>query len=243
MVKVKEKILEDTKKRIKDTKKKIDNAKKKIEAIEYDAHWYRRVFHAFGAALLFYYLLPNEDFIHVLKFWVPPILVIIVILIEILRIKDIISSDHFFGLRFYERKRVGSYVFFAVAILILLRFFPQHIAIPCILCASLGDPLIGEIRHRYGRHYVYVMGFLICMLFFLVSWYKEDPSIMILVAVVGGIGAIIGETKKFWWLDDDFMIQMLPALLVGIIWIAMPYFGIGQPSNLIINPAVWPFGG
>lgn len=242
MGKVKEIILEDTRKRIKDTKKKIDNAKKKIESIEYDAHWYRRVFHAFGASLLFYYILPNEDWINVLKFWIPPIIVLIIISIEILRIKGKISSDHFFGLRFYEKKRVGSYVFFAVAILLLLRFFPQHIAIPCILCASVGDPLIGEIRHRYGKQYMYLIGFLICMVFFIISWYKEDPGIMIIVAVVGGIGAIIGETKKFWWLDDDFMIQIMPALLVGIIWLALPFFGLSQPTDPIIYPAVWPFG-
>jgi dolichol kinase len=242
MGKVKEKILEDTKKRINDTKKKINNARKKIESIEYDAHWYRRVFHSFGASLLFYYMLPNEDWIHILKFWIPLIIVLIIIFIEILRIKGKISSDHFFGLRFYEKNRVGSYVFFAVAIFLLLRFFPQHIAIPCILCASVGDPIIGEIRHRYGMQYVYFLGFLICMLFFIISWYKEAPGIMIIVAVVGGIGAIIGETKKFWWLDDDFMIQIIPALLIGIIWLALPIFGLSQPTDLIINPAIWSFG-
>ena len=243
MGKVKEKILEDTKKRIKNTKKKINNAKKKIESIKYDAHWYRRVFHAFGASLLFYYILPNEDWINFLKFWIPPTIVIIVISIEILRIKGKISSDHFFGLRFYEKNRVGSYVFFAVAILILLRFFPQHIAIPCILCASLADPFIGEIRHRYGKKYMFILGFLICMTFFMVTWYKEDPRLVIVIAIIGGIGAIIGETKKFWWLDDDFMIQILPAVLIGIVWLALPYFGILQPTDPIIYPSVWQFGG
>ena len=241
--KVKERILEDTKKRIKNTKKKIEDARKKINSLEYDAHWYRRAFHAFGASFLFYYILPDEEWINVLKFWVPPIIVVIAILLEVLRLKGFVSSDHFFGLRMYEKNRVGSYVFFAVAILLLLRFFPQPIAIPCILCACLGDPFIGEIRHRFGMPYVYVMGFLICMIFFLVSWYKADPLLMILVGIVGAFGAIIGETKKFWWLDDDFMIQILPALLVGIIWIALPYLGYGDPGSAldVINPGIWPW--
>jgi len=241
MVKVKEKIVEDTKKTIKNTKKKILDTHKKINALEYDAHWYRRVFHAFGASFLVYYLLPNEAWINTLKFWVPPIIVIFSIAIEILRIKGFVSSDHFFGLRMYEQKRVGSYVFFAVAILLLLRFFPQPIAIPCILCACLGDPLIGEIRFRRGMKYVYVLGFLICMGFFLIAWYKADPILILTVGIVGGLGAIIGETKKFWWLDDDFMIQMVPALLVGIIWIVLPYLGYGDPGSSldIINSVVW----
>ena len=240
MVRVKEKILEDTKKRIKNTKKKIEDARKKINSLEYDAHWYRRVFHAFGTSFLVYYLLPNEEWINILKFWVPPIILIIVIIIEIFRLKDFVSSDHFFGLRMYEKNRIGSYVFFALAILILLRFFPQPITIPCILCACLGDPLIGEIRYRFGIRYVYVMGFLICMIFFFISWYKADPFLMVLVGIVGAFGAIIGEVKKIWWLDDDFMIQMLPAVLLSFIWFAIPHLGFSYPGK-IIYPAIWPW--
>ena len=240
MVKVKEKILEDTKKRIKNTKKKIGDARKKINSLEYDAHWYRRVFHAFGTSFLVYYLLPNEEWINILKFWIPPIILIIVIILEISRLKGFVNSDHFFGLRMYEKNRIGSYVFFALAILILLRFFPQPITIPCILCACLGDPLIGEIRYRFSTRYVYVMGFLICMIFFLISWYKADPFLMILVGIVGAFGALIGEVKKFWWLDDDFMIQMFPAVLLAFIWLAIPHIGFSYPGE-IIYPAIYPW--
>ena len=239
MEKVKDKIIKESKKRINDTKEKIKNTKKKINSLEYDAHWYRRVFHTFGACFLIYYFLPDLEWVNILKFWVPPIVVVFAITIEVLRIKGHISSDHFFGLRMYEKNRVGSYVFFAVAILILLRFFPQQIAIPCILCACLADPLIGEIRYRYGKEHVYYIGFLICMLFFMVSWYKTDPILMVSVGIIGGFGAVVGETKKFWWLDDDFMIQMVPALLIGILWIALPYIGFQQPSEPIIYPALW----
>lgn len=219
---------------------KIKNTRKKINSLDFDAHWYRRVFHAFGASFLFYYMLPDLDWINILKFWVPPAIVIFAISLEILRLKGKISSDHFFGLRMYEQKRVGSYVFFAVAILILLRFFPQHIAIPCILCACLGDPIMGEIRHRFSMKHVYLFGFLICMFFFTIAWYKTDVRLMILASVVGGFGAVVGETKKFWWLDDDFMIQMVPAILLIIIWIAMPHLGFSYPDQ-IIYPGEMPW--
>ena len=219
---------------------KLKNTKKKIDSLDFDAHWYRRVFHTFGVSFLFYYMLPNQDWINLLKFWIPPIIVVFAVILEILRLKGKISSDHFFGLRLYEKNRIGSYVFFAVAILILLRFFPQIIAIPCILCACLGDPFMGEIRHRYSMKYVYFFGFLICMLFFMVSWYKTDFRLMILASIVGAFGAVIGETKKFWWLDDDFMIQMLPAVLLLIIWFSLPYLGFSYPDQ-IIYPAIWPW--
>lgn len=219
---------------------KLKDAKKKINSIDFDAHWYRRTFHAFGASFLFYYILPDVYWVNILKFWVPPLIVLFVVFLEVLRLSGKISSNHFFGLRMYEEKRIGSYVFFAVAILILLRFFPQQIAIPCILCATLGDPIIGEIRRRFSTNYVYIIGFFVCMYFFIITWFKSDVLLIILVSVIGGLGAIIGETKKFWWLDDDFMIQMIPAVLLLIIWISIPYIGLSYPGE-IIYPSIMPW--
>ena len=224
--------------------KNIQDTRRKINSLDFDAHWYRRVFHAFGASFIFYYMLPDLDWINTMKFWVPPIVVALAISLEILRLKGKISSDHFFGLRMYEKNRVGSYLFFAVGVLILLRFFPQQIAIPCILCACLADPIMGEVRHRFGKRYVYAIGFLLCMLFFIITWYKADIRLMLLVAIVGAFGAVIGETKKFWWLDDDFMIQMVPALLVLILLLGATYFGFSfdnLDSIKVIYPGVMPW--
>ncbi len=218
---------------LEDTKKKIIETRDKINLINFDAHWYRRVFHTFGASFLVYYLLPNVGWIKFLKFWVPPIIVITAILIEILRLKGFISSDHFFGLRLYEKKRVGSYVFFAVAILMLLRFFPQQIAVPCILCACFADPLIGEIRNRFGKKNAVIFGFLLCMFFFVFTWYKANPILLIIAGFVGATGAIIGESKKFFWLDDDFMIQMLPAILLLVIWYLVSFTNLNLPYPII----------
>ena len=141
----------------------------------------------------------------------------------------------------YEKNRVGSYLFFGVAALILLWGFPQQIAIPCILCACLADPIMGEVRHRFGKKEVYIIGFLVCMLFFMVTWYKADIRLMLLISIVGATGAVIGETKKFWWLDDDFMIQMVPALLLLIIWFGASHLGLIIPTADVIVPAEIPW--
>jgi len=219
---------------------KIKDTREKINALDFDAHWYRRAFHAFGASFVFYYMLPDVDWINILKIWVPPFFVLFAITLEILRLNGKVSKDHFFGLRMYEEKRIGSYVFFAVGILILFEFFPQQIAIPCILCACLGDPAIGELRHRFGMTYVYVFGFLLCMFFFVVAWYKSDIRLMLVASVIGGVGAVAGETKKYKWLDDDFMIQIVPAILLGIVWVGAQHFGFGLPGP-IIHPLKMPW--
>ncbi len=221
--------------------KNIQETKRKINSLDFDAHWYRRVFHAFGASFLFYYMLPDVDWINVMKFWVPPIAVALAISLEVFRLKGVISSDHFFGLRMYEKNRVGSYLFFGVAALILLWGFPQQIAIPCILCACLADPIMGEVRHRFGKKEVYIIGFLVCMLFFMVTWYKADLWIVFLVSIVGASSAVLGEVKKFWWLDDDFMIQIVPAVLLIVFLLSLKQMGVEISFEQVIYPGNMPW--
>jgi len=221
-------------------KKMVDHlkvAKKKITSLDFDAHWYRRVFHAFGASFLIYYLVPsNIAWIRILKFWIPVIIVILVFVLEFLRIKGKIDSGHFFGLRMYEKNRVGSYLFFGLAILLLLIFFPQQIALPCILCACFADPIIGELRLRFGKKKGYVVGFFVCMFFFIVAWYKADLWVVFLVSIIGATGAVVGEMRNFWWIDDDFMIQILPAVLILLLWFAIKIIGVDILPDQIIYP-------
>jgi len=139
-------------KKLKTAKQKIINKqleiRKKIDSIEFEAHWFRRVFHTFAASFLIYYMLPDEPWITTLKTFLAVGIVVFVFILEYLRIKGKIRNSNFFGLRIYEEKRPASYVYFGVALCILLVFFPQQIAIPCILCACFSDPIIGEIRYR-----------------------------------------------------------------------------------------------
>ncbi len=177
--------------------------------------------------------MPDVYWINYLKFWIPIVLLFFIVILEYLRISGILSSNHFFGLRMYEKKRVSSYLYFGIAVFILLLFFPQQIAIPCILCASIADPIMGETRQRFGEKKVYMVGFLVCMLFFLVSWYKAEVWVALLISLVGASFAVIGETKKIKWLDDDFMIQILPAFVLLIIWLSAGYIGLVLPDPII----------
>lgn len=210
---------------------------KKTNSIEFDRHLFRRVFHTFAASFLIYYSLPNELWINTLKFYIPIVIVIFALIIEYLRIKGWIKASHFFGLRTYEEKRPAGYLYFGVATLILLLFFPQQIAIPCILCACFSDPIIGEIRHHLGIKEAYVIGFIICMFFFGLTWFRADIWILVLVSILGGSGALVGEVKKFWFIDDDFMIQILPAILILILWQGLQVTGIDILPAKIILPA------
>jgi hypothetical protein len=208
----------------------------RLNAIEVDAHWFRRVFHTFAASFLFYYLLPNEPWINLGKIIVPIGIVACMAGVEYRRIRGDLDHQRFFGLRYYEKKRPASYLYFGIAVLLLFLLFPQQIAIPCLLCASFTDPIIGESRFYLGKKQAYVIGFLISMFFFIITWYKADWWILLIVSLLGATGAVIGEGKKLNLVDDDFMIQMLPALLLLLIWQGFLLIGVSILPPQIIHP-------
>ena len=222
------------------TKKKMTEYQteflERMNAIEVNAHWFRRVFHTFAASFLVYYLLPNDKWINIGKIIIPVIIIFCMVIIEYRRIRGDLDHKRFFGLRNYEKKRPASYLYFGVAVLLLFLLFPQQIAIPCILCASFTDPIIGESRFYLGKKRAYVIGFVISVLFFLVTWYRADWWVLILISLLGATGAIIGEAKKLKLLDDDFMIQMLPAILLVLIWQGLLTIGIDVLPPPIIYP-------
>ena len=189
-----------------------------MNAIEVDAHWFRRVFHTFAASFLFYYLLPDEEWINFIKIVLPITIVFCMIVIEYRRLRGAIDHQRFFGLRSYEMKRPASYLYFGLAVLILFLLFPQQIAIPCLLCASFTDPIIGETRYYLGKKRAYIIGFMVSFFIFVATWYQANWWIVILVSSLGALGALIGEAKKLKLVDDDFMIQMLPALILLLVW-------------------------
>jgi dolichol kinase len=207
----------------------------RMNAIEVDAHWFRRVFHTFAASFLFYYLLPDEEWINLGKIVIPVIIVLYMVVVEYRRIRGDLDHQRFFGLRNYEKKRPASYLYFGIAVLLLLLFFPQQIVIPCILCASFIDPIIGESRYHLGKKRAYVIGFVVSMFFFLVTWYRADWWLLILVPLLGATGAVMGEARKLKFVDDDFMIQMLPAVLLLLMWQGCLLLGVNiLPPKMIL---------
>lgn len=220
---------------IKKSRQHHQQIKEKIDSIELEAHWFRRIFHTFAASFLIYYILPDEPFINSLKISLIIGIVVIVFLLEVLRLKEILHSMSFFGLRRYEEKRPASYLYFGIATLLLLLFFPQQIAIPCILCACFSDPIMGELRQHYSKKETYVIGFFISLFFFIVAWHTKELWITIPISLIGASAAVLGETTKIWYLDDDFMIQMLPATILLIIWRITAVFDLNiLPAELLL---------
>jgi dolichol kinase len=207
-----------------------------LDAIEVDVHWFRRVFHAFGSSFLFYYLLPDVGLIGILKIVVPIGILVCVGVIDYRRIRGELDHQRFFGLRAYEKGRPAGYLYFGLGLLLLLLLCPQQIAVPCILCASFSDPVIGELRYHLGRRQAYLIGFLISFFFFFITWYQASVETVLVVALVGASGAVVGEAQNLRFMDDDFMIQILPALLLILVWQGALLMGVHILPPPLIRP-------
>jgi len=193
-------------------------------------HWYRRLAHVSGSAIISYYMLPDEGWIGLTKKLVVIFSVLLIIAVDVRRIRrrDIKISC----LRDYEERRIGGYVYFGMGSAILLLFFPQQISIPCIVSTSLADPLAGEMR-KLGLIPASVSSMLLSFFIFFSTWLSSPIALQI--AVLGALSTTASEFVKSRYIDDDLLMQIVPAILMYIV-----YFYLGKEilPDRIIYPMV-----
>jgi len=122
----------------------------------------------------------------------------------------------FFGLRPHEKYQIASFAWAAAGVTLLLWLFPQDIASGALVAMALVDPLAGEMRGQKKREPVTVSVSLIAyfILFLGVSVLvgERELGVYALLAMVGSTVAIPSERYKVKYVDDDFLMLVLPAL-------------------------------
>ena len=121
-------------------------------------------------------------------------------------------------IRPYEEGRLGSFALFAVAIVVAILLFPLAIACAVVLGTAIVDPLAGELRRdpRFRRVDA-VVPFAVYSVLALVglsvlgTW-PVLPSAGL--ALVAGAIAVAVERPKVWWIDDDLVMTLVPALVL-----------------------------
>ena len=216
----------------------------------------RRVLHASLGLILLYYLFPDT------VYGIPKYILIILLFIVIPLTIDLIRLSRkklVLGLREHERERIASYVWFTSGAVLLIIFFPQQIAAPCILAAAIADPMLG-ITRNLRRRYTFSINYLIIFFIFFLFLYPLYLMIIIAAGIV-----LISEAVEFrvqWRLrphlfysrskhkvsrynkffeflfktDDDFMMQVIPAVILFLVFNLVP---IGMPPELIpVDPEI-----
>jgi len=192
----------------------------------------RRILHMAGAIFIGYYFLPRS-----LPFNIPRTIVLyaiipVVLAIELYRwnVREHRLNDL---LREYEHSRPASFSYFAIGSILLLLFFPQYISIPCILSTAFCDPIIGEFKQKNKRFIGYLLGFIISILFFILAWSSTKPWITISAAFIGAGSSMISEHKSTFYIDDDLLMQLVPALLLLLFTFLLTTLSFQLPDQLI----------
>lgn len=199
--------------------------------LEFNPHWFRRAVHAMGAAFVLFYLLPPAHPVAgPVRRYLPGLAFAAFAGLEAVRMAGGIKTEHFFGLREYERSRVSGYVYFGAGTVLLLYLFPQSIAVPSIVGGAIGDPIVGEIRDRGWNWTSLAVGALLgAFLYALAGWH---PGLAL------GAGVLMGaaERTRIWLLDDDFVMPVVPALALLLLVLGG---WVQAPPDLIVPLGAW----
>ena len=193
-----------------------------------DRAW-RRFLHLTGVAVLFYFVIPRNLFVY---FSTEVVLLLALELVLVLEFLRHVAGLELPTIRPYESDRIGSYTFYAIALVIAVIAFPVPIAVMVVLGTALVDPLIGELRRiPEGRKFyptapiaVYAaLG--LATLLIVGRWSLPGAILGALLAAVSGVAT---EYPKYTVLDDDLAMTVVPgALLLGVLylWPSLPGWG------------------
>jgi hypothetical protein len=201
-------------------------------------HMFRRIIHLISGLVVVYYLFPHSLFNISREIWLMVILGILPLLIEYIRLT---RGKLLPGQRSHETQSVGSYAWSLWASMAIMLVLPQQIAVPVILIYSLADPVLSELR-AWRKWSAFPFGFIFIWLMFIAFGFN------IVLAGYGAIFMIIGESTelkgvlrirpelaKFYQVetnakrwrfkfktDDDGTTQVIPAIFLGIAYLASP---------------------
>jgi len=190
-----------------------------------DRVW-RRVLHAIVGMILVYYALPDGVFVVAPKRTVLLAGLAAILLLELLRHLGLLELP---TIRPYERGRVGSYAFYALAVVGAIVLFPEPVAAAVVLGTALIDPLAGELRDhpRWARAYPALpvaayWGLAVVGLVGIGHWPLVDGLGLALLAAPIAVAA---EWPTIAWFDDDLAMTFAPAIalyLVGAVALGLP---------------------
>ena len=190
-----------------------------------DRAW-RRIMHALGAAVIVYYVIPENFFLIAPKADILLAVLAAVFVLEALR--------HGAGLelptvRPYEEHRVASFVFYSLALVIAVLVFPEPVGAAVALGTAIVDPVAGELRARHLSPLLTVGAPLV------VYWFLATAGLAgvgrwpfwdsVALAAVAAPVAVAAERPKWPWVDDDLVMTVVPALVLygaGVLALGLP---------------------
>jgi len=181
----------------------------------YQWHVLRRLVHLGTPLFLVYYWLPS-------KLWMvdKPILLLI-LLAAILNFEyvRIHRQWRIIGMREYEAQRMSAAAWAALALAFAFLFFPVEYAAPAVIGMGLIDPLIGELRARKSSLYPVLPTILhFAIILTVLSLMIGFDYRAVVASLVATPLAIFFEKRRWLFVDDDFLMIVLPLLGIAAVY-------------------------
>ena len=183
-----------------------------------DRVW-RRCLHLGGLVVLAVYVVPADLFGPVPVRYVLDAALAAVLLLELLRILGRVELP---TIRPHERRRVASYAYYAIALVLAVELLPEAVAVAAVVGCALVDPLLGELRgHGLARRPAAGLGALVyggIALAALVALDGPPRAILGVAAVVGAGLAVLVEGPGSWLpVDDDLAMVLVPGVVTALL--------------------------
>lgn len=183
----------------------------------------RRLVHCLIAFAPVYYLIPVELSVSPLMRW--HLLIAFFAAIVLFESVRLWRKATFFGLRPHERDTVASHAWAAAGITLALWLMPWEIATPVLIGMGLVDPLIGELRRAKYARWLQIVPPLaayatICMTA-LVTLTDAPILELISISCLGAILAVAAERRRIPYVDDDFLMIIVPGVVMSLLWLAL----------------------
>jgi len=179
---------------------------------------FRRLLHIAAGVAVIFYLVPPVIVPGLTRAALLLAALVAVLALEASRLAGWIELP---ALRRHEANRPASFVYFGIAIVIVLLAVPEAYALVAVLGAAFIDPLIGELRGKPSlyRAYPFLPVATYAVIAFPILWWVGGESVLLalLLALGAALLAVAVESPRNHHLDDDLLMTLVPALAL---WIA-----------------------
>jgi len=183
----------------------------------------RRLVHSLLAVAPVYYLIPVDLPLSPLKRW--HLLIAFFVAVALFESVRLWRGVTFFGLRPHERNSIASFAWAAAGITLALWLMPWEIATPVLIGMGLVDPLVGVLRCAKRARWLQVLlplvvYFAICVIS-LASLTTLPLPELVLISVIGAALAVAAERQRVPYVDDDFLMIIVPGIVMSLLWLAL----------------------
>jgi hypothetical protein len=184
---------------------------------------YRRLLHCLGALAILYLILPSGVFV------VVPTEVVLLAALEMILVLELLR--HVRGLemptiRSYEKDRIASYVWYAIALTAALLIFPRPVAAAVIVGTALVDPLLGELRRRSSRPVgsivpgIAIYAVVAAVAFAVFGGWRGVTAVALALATAAV--AVLVEWPTWGTVDDDLAMTLVPGAVLTAVLLVWP---------------------